>query len=76
MFDLQLTPDSEPDPPAAAVAPPAWDLTVGLISATVQLDQRNGDAATRRVGTGFLIDAPRPDGQPRTVLVTAHHVLD
>lgn len=76
MFDLQTPPVSTPEPPAAAISAPAWDLTVGLIAATVQLDQPNGDAATRRVGTGFLIDAPRPDGQPRTVLVTAHHVLD
>lgn len=76
MFDLQLPPDPVAEPPPVVVSAPAWDLTVGLISATVQLDQRNGDAPTRRVGTGFLIDAPRPDGQPRTVLVTAHHVLD
>ena len=76
MFDLQVPPQSAPEPPAATLAAPAWDLTVGLIAATVQIDQRNGDQTTRRVGTGFLIDAPRPDGQPRTVLVTAHHVLD
>lgn len=76
MFDLQIPPDPAPEPPAAALVVPAWDLTVGLIAATVQLDQPNDDAATRRVGTGFLIDAPRPDGQPRTILVTAHHVLD
>lgn len=59
----------------AELAAPAWDLTLGLISATVQVDQNNGDG-TRRVGTAFLINAPRPDGSPRTVLVTAHHVLD
>jgi len=73
----------------AAPAPPAmpasvdltrpqgrvWDLTVGLINATVQLDQPTGPD-TRTVGTGFLIQAPRPDGSPRTVLVTAAHVLD
>jgi S1-C subfamily serine protease len=81
MFDLQTPPPPvhEPvpvqEPPIAALAAPAWDLTVGLISATVQIDQNNGDG-TRRVGTAFLIDAPRADGSPRTVLVTAHHVLE
>jgi len=30
---------------------------------------------TRTVGTGFLINAPTLDGQPRTVLVTANHAL-
>lgn len=78
MFDLQIPPAPAPaaEPPSVVVSAPSWDLTVGLISATVQLDQRNTDAPTRRVGAGFLIDAPRPDGQPRTVLVTAHHVLN
>lgn len=75
MFDLQTPPDPVPEPPIAALAAPAWDLTVGLIGATVQIDQNNGDA-TRRVGTAFLIAAPRADGSPRTVLVTAHHVLN
>jgi S1-C subfamily serine protease len=54
---------------------PEWDLTVALINATVQLDQPIGDGQ-RTVGTGFLIEAPRPDGSPRTVLVTAAHVLN
>ena len=76
MFDLQTPPDSVQEPPIAGLAAPAWDLTVGLITATVQIDQNNADAPTRRVGTGFLINAPRPDGSPRTVLVTAHHVLN
>mgnify|MGYP001329943876 CR=1 FL=1 len=53
----------------------AWDLSVDLIKATVQLEQPLGDG-TRTVGTGFLIDAPTADGKPRTVLVTAAHVLD
>lgn len=79
MFDLQMPPQSETgqvqEPPIAGLAAPAWDLTVGLINATVQIDQNNGDG-TRRVGTAFLIEAPRPDGSPRTVLVTAHHVVD
>jgi len=81
MFEFQTPPQPAweqvqvQEPPIAELAPPAWDLTVGLISATVQIDQNNGDG-TRRVGTAFLIDAPRPDGTPRIVLVTAHHVLD
>lgn len=75
MFDLQIPPEITQEPPIAGLAAPAWDLTVGLIGATVQIDQNNGDS-TRRVGTAFLIAAPRPDGSPRTVLVTAHHVLD
>jgi V8-like Glu-specific endopeptidase len=51
-----------------------WDLSTELIHATVQLEQPLGDG-TRTVGTGFLIQAPGPDGAPRTVLVTANHVL-
>jgi V8-like Glu-specific endopeptidase len=51
------------------------DLAVNLIQATVQLEQPLGDG-TRTVGTGFLISAPGPDGKPRTVLITANHVLD
>lgn len=75
MFDLQTPAELAQEPPIAGLAAPAWDLTVGLIGATVQIDQNNGDA-TRRVGTAFLVAAPRPDGSPRTVLVTAHHVLN
>lgn len=63
-----------PPAPPPAVTAPDWDLTVGLINATVQLDQPI-NADKRTVGTGFLISAPRPDGSPRTVLVTAAHVL-
>ena len=61
MFDLQTPPDPAQEPPVAALQAPSWDLTVGLIAATVQLDQRNGEEPTRRVGTGFLINAPRPN---------------
>jgi len=50
------------------------DLAVELINATVQLEQPLGDG-TRTVGTGFLISAPTPDGKPRTILITANHVL-
>lgn len=53
----------------------AIDLPQQLIQATVQLEQPLGNG-TRTVGTGFLIAAAGPDGQPRTVLVTANHVLD
>ena len=52
-----------------------YDLSMELIQATVQLEQPLGDG-TRTVGTGFLIEAPGPDGHPRTVLVTANHVFD
>lgn len=51
------------------------DLSVQLIQATVQLEQPLGDG-TRTVGTGFLISAPAADGRPRTMLVTANHVLE
>jgi S1-C subfamily serine protease len=57
------------------LAVPAWDMTVHFINATVQIDQPLGDG-TRTVGTGFLLQAPRADGSPRVVLVTAAHVLD
>jgi S1-C subfamily serine protease len=70
---LSQTPPEIPAP--EPVAAPVWDLTVGLINATVQLDQAQGDG-TRTVGTGFLIQAPRPDGTSRVVLVTAAHVFD
>ena len=51
------------------------DLTLSLINATVQVDQQQTETM-RFVGTGFLVDAPRPDGSPRTVLITAGHVLE
>ena len=59
----------------AEAARPTWTLTRGMIDATVQIDQPNGQG-TRTVGTAFLVSAPEPDGAPRTVLVTAGHVLD
>ncbi|WP_313004973.1 serine protease [Brevundimonas sp.] len=64
-----------PPAPPAVVVPAPWDLTVGLINATVQLDQPL-NASSRKVGTGFLLAAPRPDGSARVVLVTAAHVLN
>ena len=51
------------------------DLTIELINATVQIEQPSG-AGTRIVGAGFLVSAPTPDGRPRTVLVTANHLLE
>src|SRR6218665_1446038 len=53
----------------------AWDLSVDLIKATVQLEQPLGDGS-RTVGTGFLISDPTPDGKPRTILITAAHVFE
>jgi hypothetical protein len=53
----------------------AIDLTMAMINATVEIDQPQADGK-RIVGTGFLISDPRPDGTPRTVLVTAGHVFD
>ena len=53
---------------------PPVDLSVEMMKATVQLEQSLGDGE-RTVGTGFLIAAPTPDGRPRTILVTAAHVL-
>lgn len=74
MFDIQPPQETTQEPPIAGLAAPAWDMTLGLIGATIQIDQNNADS-TRRVGTAFLVSAPRGDGSPRTVLVTAHHVL-
>lgn len=51
------------------------DLTLSMISATVEIDQPQ-DNGPRIVGTGFLVQAPKADGTPRTVLITAAHVLD
>ncbi|WP_374571550.1 serine protease [Phenylobacterium sp.] len=53
----------------------AFDLSMELMHATVQLEQPLGDG-TRTVGTGFLIEAPTPDGKPRVVLITANHVFE
>jgi hypothetical protein len=53
----------------------AIDLTISVINATVQIDQPQADGR-RIVGAGFLVSDPAPDGSPRTVLITAGHVLD
>ncbi len=50
------------------------DLSQAMLHATVQLEQPIGDGK-RRVGAGFLISAPTPDGRPRTILITANHVF-
>lgn len=52
-----------------------YDLSVELIQATVQLEQPLADGS-RTVGTGFLIADTDADGRPRTILITAAHVLD
>lgn len=64
-------------PPTPAAEPPPQPPTFveRVIAATVQIDQPV-DASTRQAATAFLVDAPRPDGRPRTVLVTAAHVLE
>ena len=53
----------------------ALDMTVDLMSATVQLEQPLGNG-TRTVATGFLVSDPTPGGKPRIVLVTADHVFE
>ncbi|HEX4179481.1 MAG TPA: serine protease [Caulobacteraceae bacterium] len=53
----------------------AWDLPQNMISATVEIQQRQMDGRST-VGTGFLVNDPTPDGRPRTVLVTANHVFE
>ena len=52
----------------------ALDMTVDLMSATVQLEQPIANGR-RTVATGFLVSDPTPDGQPRVVLITANHVF-
>lgn len=73
MFDLQTQPTASVEA-TQTVSHSARDRTLSMIRATVQIDQSNGDG-TRTVGAGFLLNAPRADGTPRTVLVTADHVL-
>lgn len=51
------------------------DLPATLTQATVQIEQAQPDGS-HIVGTGFLVNDPTPDGKPRTVLVTANHVLE
>ena len=53
----------------------SMDMASHLMSATVEVEQVLTDGR-HMVGTGFLISDPAPDGRPRTILVTANHVLD
>jgi len=53
----------------------AVDMTVDLMSATVQVEQPLADG-TRTVATGFLVSDPTSDGRPRVVLITADHVFE
>jgi S1-C subfamily serine protease len=51
------------------------DLASHLMAATVEIEQPLADGR-HMIGTGFLVDDPTPDGKPRTVLITAGHVLE
>ena len=51
------------------------DISAQLIQATVQVEQALPDGS-HIIGTGFLVSDPTADGKPRTVLVTANHVLN
>jgi hypothetical protein len=54
----------------------AVDLTMAMINATVEIDQPLQDGSGKTIyGTGFLVDDPKPDGTPRTVLITSGHVF-
>lgn len=50
------------------------DFSVAVIEATVMIEQAVGNDR-RAIGTGFLVADRDQDGRPRTVLVTANHVL-
>ncbi len=47
---------------------------VDVMAATVRLEQLIGGGQST-VGTGFVVLAQAPDGAPRTILITAHHVF-
>jgi hypothetical protein len=47
---------------------------VDVMAATVRLEQLIGGGQST-VGTGFVVVAEAPDGAPRTILITAHHVF-
>jgi hypothetical protein len=53
----------------------SMDMASQLMAATVEVEQPLADGR-HMIGTGFLVDDPTPDGRPRTVLVTAAHVLN
>lgn len=52
-----------------------WDQTIQMIEATVQIENTR-PGGERRISAGLLVSAPRADGTPRTVLVTAAHAVD
>lgn len=47
---------------------------VDLIEATVRIEQTIAEGRAT-VGTGFIVKATAADGTPRTILITANHVL-
>ena len=47
---------------------------VDLIQATVRLEQDQA-GSRRTIGTGFIVVAADADGRPKTILITARHVL-
>ena len=53
----------------------SMDMASQLMAATVEVEQPLPDGR-HMIGTGFLVSDPTPDGRPRTVLVTAAHVLN
>jgi len=54
----------------------AVDLPLAMIAATVKVEQPQASGNLTILGTGFLVNDPKPDGTPRIVLVTAGHVFD
>lgn len=54
----------------------AIDFTVQMIQATVNVEQALPGAGVKRTGSAFLVNAPDDAGRPRTVLVTARHLVD
>jgi S1-C subfamily serine protease len=53
----------------------SMDMASQLMAVTVEVEQPLA-GGRHMIGTGFLVDDPAPDGRPRTVLVTAAHVLN
>jgi S1-C subfamily serine protease len=53
----------------------SMDFASQLMAVTVEVEQALPDGR-HMIGAAFLIDDPTPDGRPRTVLVTAGHVLE
>src|SRR3984957_7717827 len=51
------------------------DISAQLIQANV-LGEQAPPNGSHIIGAGFLVIDPAPDGKPRTVLVTANHVLN